>query len=288
MRQLATSWRQRFAIKYATLRQFSHLGLTEMVITTYLRMSHECRTIIARIIGEFGPEFAWSSHTCCATVARHSRDTRAMFAQWNCEYFSPTTVARCSRERRTTVARRSCNSRTMIMRENEKSRTYEHSSNYLIIRRQERWIWIWMMTRLICWGLQHVCLLSLSQLSVSSSLFQPSGKPWKLPSFRRQRQQELGRILLRLLWLEGQVQRQPYPYPSLFWLLLAWWNCKCVQTVCEKLIYVRVTWDENTNHSRHSCEIASNLRHSHDTRETFVRMSHDVRANVAQFYLLAI
>ena len=49
----------------------------------------------------------------------------------------------------------------------------------------------------------------------------------------------------------------------------------------------RVTWDENTNQSRHICDdIAIHLRHSHDGRETFVRMSHDVRANVAQFYFL--
>ena len=50
-----------------------------------------------------------------------------------------------------------------------------------------------------------------------------------------------------------------------------------------------VTWDENTNQSRHICDdIAIHLRHSHDGRETFMWVSHDVRANVAQFYFLAL
>ena len=130
MRQFATSWRQRFAIKTRLFDNF-HIGVSlEIVITTYMRQSHEYRTTLARTIGEFRPEFAWSSRTCRATVARYSRDTRTKLARWNCVicHVRPrqdvlANLARPSYDRRTTVVRRSCKCCTMVMRENDKSRT---------------------------------------------------------------------------------------------------------------------------------------------------------------------
>ena len=49
--------------------------LTELVLKTYLRMSHELPT-------KFGPKFSWNSHICPATFVRHSRD---QIACCNCD-----------------------------------------------------------------------------------------------------------------------------------------------------------------------------------------------------------
>ena len=113
MRQVATILRHIFA----RLRPLLHSGHTEWVIKTYLRQSHECRTIIAWIIGELELEFTTSSHTCCTTFARQPRDIRETLARCshnelaNIYHQGPShdvfaNVVRLSLEGRTIVARR--------------------------------------------------------------------------------------------------------------------------------------------------------------------------------------
>ena len=79
------------------------------MIKTYLRQSHECRTIIARIIGELELEFAH--------VAPHSRDIRETLTRCSPDEIANIDYQQPPHERRATVARISCNSRTIVLRE---------------------------------------------------------------------------------------------------------------------------------------------------------------------------
>lgn len=116
MRQLATILRHTFATENATLRPFSHSGHTEWVIKTYLRQSHECRTIIARIIGELELEFATSSHTCCTTFARQSRDIRETLARCSHNEIANIYHQRPSHDVLANVVRLSLEGRTIVAR----------------------------------------------------------------------------------------------------------------------------------------------------------------------------
>ena len=81
MRQFATSWRLRFAIKTRLFDNF-HIGVSlEIVITTYLQQSHDTRTNHWRI-----------SARVRVHVARYLRDTRTKLARWNCDNLSHTSV----------------------------------------------------------------------------------------------------------------------------------------------------------------------------------------------------
>ena len=88
-----TFWRQKYDIAtIITLR--SHRMGDKDIFATVARMSYDCRTNHWRMF-----------HDIRATFVRHSRDTRTMFARWNCEHLLPSTASRRSHERRATVAR---------------------------------------------------------------------------------------------------------------------------------------------------------------------------------------
>ena len=85
----------------------SHCGHTEWMIKTYLRQSHECRTIVARIIGECFTTFSRHSCDIRETLARCSRDEIANIYDHRTPHDVLGNVVRQSRECRATVARQS-------------------------------------------------------------------------------------------------------------------------------------------------------------------------------------
>ena len=94
-----------------TLQPFLHCSRTIWVSKTYLRKSYECRTIIARIIGELDLELAHMLHDIRATFVRYLRGTRTICPMKLRTFITSdrfTTLLRPSHEGRAMVARWFC------------------------------------------------------------------------------------------------------------------------------------------------------------------------------------
>ena len=75
------------------------------MIKTYLRQSHECRTIVARIIGE-----------CFTTFARHSCDIREALARCSPDEIANIHCHRPPHDVLTNIVRLSCDGRAKVVR----------------------------------------------------------------------------------------------------------------------------------------------------------------------------
>lgn len=138
---------------------------------------------IAQIIGELELGFPKSSHTCCTTFARQSRNIRDTFA-WcshneieNIYHQQPShdvlaNVVRLSLEGHIIVARWFCDK----MIDSEKK---QHSSNLLTLRLQVGWY-----------------CFSLSRLWFSSFFFSADSETVKAPQISSSEATKHGRILL--------------------------------------------------------------------------------------------